>query len=103
MSRIQFKKLLPLVQRYDKEADLDIIYQVWSGRSEEHRQCIIDSLTILENKKDYEASLVAASFKNMSQYAKMTKEYRQQNEFIDVLGDANKSIGVDREGNLIVV
>ena len=100
--RIQFKKLLPLVQKYDKDATMDILFEVWASVSEEHRQFIIDSLKVIENKGDYEIGENAAAYKNISQYAKMTKEFRKQNEFIEVLNDESKEVSVDKKGNLVV-
>lgn len=100
--RIKMQKLLERVKRYDKEADLDIIWEVWSTICEEHRQFIMDALSVLDNNQDHEAGVVAAAYQNMSQYGKMTREFRKQNEFTQVLQDDSKVLALDRDGNLVV-
>jgi hypothetical protein len=100
--RIQFDKLLKEVIKYDKEADKDILWEVWSTVSEEHQQFIIDALDVIENKSQWSVGEVANAYHNINQYAKMAKSFRAQNQFKAVLQDENSVISVDRKGNLVV-
>ena len=99
---MQFKKLLPLVAKYDKNVTLEELFEVWGNLDEEKKQFMIDSMMVIENKDEYDVGASAASYVNISQFAKTTVEYRKQNEFIKVLQDEKSNISVDKKGNLVI-
>ena len=100
--RIEFKKLLALASKYDKDVTIEELFEVWITLTPSKQQFIIDSLDVIDHKKDYPISANAASYQNISQFAKLTKEFRKQNEFIAVLKDESTTVFVNKNGELVV-